>query len=116
MTTSSTAEDTLLVVAAPGVLANDSDVENDPLTAVLVTGPSNGTLTPTLNPDGSFTYTPNPNFSGTDSFTYQAVDSLGGVSNTATVTITVTAVNDPPVAVDDTATVSEDTFARGASM
>ena len=61
-----------LTVAAPGVLANDTDVDGDPLTAVLVTGPSHGTLT--LNANGSFTYTPDANFNGTDSFTYRAND------------------------------------------
>ncbi len=79
-------EDQSLNVAAPGVLANDSDVDDNPLTAVLVSGPSNGMLT--LNSNGSFTYTPNTNFSGTDSFTYKAND--GNLdSNVATVTITV---------------------------
>jgi hypothetical protein len=68
----STTEDTPLTVAAPGVLANDSDPEHDPLSAVLVSGPSHGTLT--LNPDGSFTYTPASNHTGSDSFTYQAGD------------------------------------------
>ncbi|HSG24548.1 MAG TPA: S8 family serine peptidase, partial [Anaerolineales bacterium] len=67
-----TNEDTLLSVAAPGVLLNDSDLNGDALTASLVTGPSNGTLT--LNSDGSFTYTPDSNFNGSDSFTYQAND------------------------------------------
>jgi hypothetical protein len=84
-----TDEDTPLVVPAPGVLGNDSDVEGDPLTAVLVSGPSHGTLT--LNPNGSFTYTPEENFVGEDSFTYQAYD--GELySNVATVTITVSSV------------------------
>src|SRR5207248_1985495 len=55
-----------------------------------------------------FTYTPAANFNGTDSFTYKASDGTDD-SNVATVTITVTAVNDPPVAVDDTATTPEDT-------
>ena len=59
-------------MAAPGVLANDTDPDGDPLTAVLVTGPSHGTLT--LNANGSFTYTPAANFTGTDSFTYRASD------------------------------------------
>ena len=57
----------------------------------------------TLNADGSFTYTPNANFNGTDSFTYTASDGTAG-SNVATVTITVDAVNDAPVAVNDAAT------------
>jgi Ca2+-binding RTX toxin-like protein len=88
-----TNEDTVLTVPAPGVLGNDSDADFDPLTAVLVSNPSNGTLT--LNPNGSFTYTPNANFNGGDSFTYRASD--GSLqSNVATVTINVVAQNDPP--------------------
>lgn len=98
-------EDSTLNVAAPGVLENDSDADEQTLTAVLVGGPSNGTLT--LNADGSFTYTPASNFSGTDSFTYQADDGLDR-SNTATVTITVNPVDDAPVAVDDAYEVAED--------
>jgi adhesin/invasin len=82
----STNQDVPLSVDAPGVLANDSDPNNDSLSAALDTGPSSGGLT--LNPDGSFTYTPNSGFSGQDSFTYHATDgSLS--SNSATVTITV---------------------------
>jgi uncharacterized delta-60 repeat protein len=91
-------EDAILTITAPGVLGNDTDVENNPLTAVLVTAPTNGTLT--LNANGSFTYRPRFNFNGTDSFTYQAKEALVGapglLSNVATVTITVNAVNDPP--------------------
>ncbi len=82
----STAVNQPLTVTAPGVLGNDSDADADALTAVLVSGPTSGTLT--LNSNGSFTYTPNTGFSGTDSFTYQAFDGAG-YSNTATVTITV---------------------------
>ena len=87
----------LHVDAAHGVLANDTDLDKDPLTVAApgpVTAPSHGTLT--LNPDGSFTYTPatGPDSisetGGTDSFTYQASDGTKS-SNTATVTITVTA-------------------------
>ncbi len=79
---------TALVVAAPGVLDGDTDGEADPLTAVLVAGPSHGSLS--LNPNGSFSYTPNSGFAGTDSFSYKSNDgSLD--SNVATVAITVTA-------------------------
>jgi VCBS repeat-containing protein len=90
----STAEDTpKIVAAASGVLANDSDVDGV-LTASLVSGPSHGTLT--LNADGSFTYTPNANFDGQDSFVYRA-NSVDGDFADATVTINVGAVNDAPV-------------------
>lgn len=82
-------EDTVLTQAAPGVLANDTDAESDPLTAILVTGPAHGTLT--LNANGSFTYTPDPDWFGDDTFTYKAND--GADSNVATVTIT---INDVP--------------------
>src|SRR5207237_598439 len=80
-------------IAAPGVLGNDTDVDaGDTRTAVLASGPANGTLT--MKADGSFTYTPSANFNGTDAFTYQAKDAAGAVSTVATVTITVNAVND----------------------
>jgi hypothetical protein len=63
-------QDQPLNVPAPGVLSNDTNPNTlANLTAVKVTDPNNGTLT--LNPDGSFTYTPNPGFSGSDSFTYK---------------------------------------------
>src|SRR5207247_7951216 len=65
----SAVEDTALAVAAPGVLANDTDVDGDALTTVLVTGPAHGTLT--LNANGSFTYTPAANYNGSDSFSYR---------------------------------------------
>jgi len=99
-------EDSPLIIAAPGVLGNDSDVDGDSLTSSFVTGPSNGTVT--LNGDGSFTYTPNGNWNGTDSFTYKANDGVLD-SNAATVTITVKPVNDAPVAVGDTYSTDEDT-------
>ena len=88
-------EDTALNVSAPGVLDNDSDPDGDTLTATVNTGPSSGTVT--LNGDGSFIYTPNANFNGSDSFTYDASDDNGGTA-TATVNLTVNAVNDPPQA------------------
>jgi VCBS repeat-containing protein len=90
-----TAEDTPLTIAALGVLANDSDPDGDSLTSTLLSGPAHGSLT--LNANGSFTYTPDANFHGTDSFQYQACDSSGACDG-ANVTITVTSVNDPPIA------------------
>lgn len=74
--------DTPLVVPAPGVLGNDAGAT----TATLVSGPGRGTLV--LNPDGSFSYRPDEDLVGTDSFTYTATHASGG-SSTATVTITV---------------------------
>ena len=72
--------------ASPRLLFNDSDPDGDTLTAVLLTGPANGTLV--LDPNGTFQYTPNPDFSGTDSFTYRAFDGRL-YSAPATVTLTV---------------------------
>jgi Bacterial Ig domain/Bacterial Ig-like domain (group 1) len=92
-----TNEEAQLTVDAPGVLANDSDAEG-PLTAVQASDPPNGSVT--LNENGSFTYDPNPNFFGTDQFTYLARDAAGA-TNSATVTIEVSAINDAPDAVDD---------------
>ena len=89
-----TDEDTPLTVATPGVLGNDTDAQNDPLTATLVSGPAHAASF-TLNADGSFSYTPAANFNGSDSFTYKARDGALD-SNIATVAITVNAVNDAP--------------------
>jgi hypothetical protein len=93
-------EDTPLTIAAPGVLANDSDADADPLTAILATGPTHGTLN--LHPDGSFTYTPNAGYTGPDSFTYFAYDGTDRSNSPATVSITVNprppAVTPPPTA------------------
>jgi VCBS repeat-containing protein len=94
----------LIVTAGNRLLSNDTDAEGNPLTASLVSDPSHGTLT--LNPNGTFTYTPNAGYHGTDSFTYKANDGSAD-SNTATVTITVNSVNDAPVAVADGITVAE---------
>jgi VCBS repeat-containing protein len=88
----------LIIPSATGVLANDTDVDNPTLTAQLVTNPASGTLV--LNADGSFTYTSNVAFAGSDSFTYRANDGTAN-GNTVTVNLTVLAVNQPPVAVDD---------------
>lgn len=94
------------VPATLNVLLNDSDPDGDSLSAVLVSGPTNGSVT--LSSPGSFTYTPNPNYHGPDSFTYKANDG-GADSNTATVTVTVVSVNDPPNAVSGPAATPEDT-------
>lgn len=100
-------EDSIFVVsAASGVLANDTDPEGSTLQATLVSGPSHGTLT--FNSTGSFTYTPQANYNGPDSFTYRAADGQA-YSNTATVSLTVNAVDDRPVAANDAYTMGEDT-------
>lgn len=88
-------------IGAPGVLANDTHPAGLPMTVVLDSSTSGGTLT--LRPDGSFTYLPNTGFSGQDIFTYRASDATL-TSNVATVTITVPSPSQPPVAVNDTAT------------
>ena len=75
------------------VLFNDTDLDGDNLDAVNASNPAGGSVT--LSSNGSFGYTPDQDFNGTDTFTYQANDGLAN-SNTATVTINVTPVNDPP--------------------
>ena len=98
----STSEDT----AVDGnVATNDSDLDGDAITFSAVTEPSNGALI--WNTDGTFTYTPDAEFSGTDSFTYQTTDA-DGATETAEVTINVAAVNDAPIAENDNTTVAED--------
>jgi hypothetical protein len=96
------AKNTALHVAAPGVLANDSGGSGN-LSALLIGNPSNGSLTLTNN--GGFTYTPANNFTGADSFTYEATDGQT-TSTVATVTIT---VNNVPVANNDSYTIAENT-------
>jgi Big-like domain-containing protein len=98
-------EDAELDLDAPGVLGNDTDPDSPTFTAVLVTGPANGDLE--LAGDGSFAYRPNPDFNGTDSFTYTATDGEA-VSGPATVTITVNPVNDPPAGIEHSYTTDED--------
>jgi len=85
------------------VLANngsgaDDDPDGDALTTTLATNATNGAVA--LGTDGAFTYTPNTGFVGTDTFTYDLSDGNGG-TDTAVVTITITAVNNPPIAQDD---------------
>jgi hypothetical protein len=100
-----TPEDTALVVAAPGVLANDNDADGDPLETALVSDVSNGTLA--FNADGSFTYTPDADYNGPDQFSYSIGD--GFLTDTATVLLDVIAVNDAPVAQNNTYNTAEDT-------
>jgi uncharacterized repeat protein (TIGR01451 family) len=94
-------ESAVLTIGAPGVLGNDADAENDPLTAILVYGPAHGALT--LKPDGSFIYTPTASYRGLDSFTYKASDGSAN-SNTATVWIIITHV---PIANNDSYDINE---------
>ena len=84
----------------PGVLFNDDDPNGDAFTAVRIDSTANGRLF--LASDGTFTYEPNPDFAGTDAFSYAAQDP-GGLRDTALVTLTVTNVPDAPVARDDAA-------------
>src|SRR5437867_4412667 len=107
-----TPEDTTLTVAAPGVLANDTDVHDSPLTAILGNRPAQGTLS--LNNDGSFTSTPAPHYPYTTLFRSKANDGQVDSPANATVSITVTPVNDAPgtsggVVADDSYTTPEDT-------
>jgi VCBS repeat-containing protein len=102
------AEEGVLNVGAPGVLSNDFYFNPASLTAIKVSDPTHGTLT--LNADGSFIYTPTANYNGPDSFTYKAYSGSAD-SNIATVSITIIAVNDAPVAQDQTVTTAEDTAA-----
>ncbi|MCH2199474.1 MAG: Ig-like domain-containing protein [Flavobacteriales bacterium] len=87
------------------VSTNDSDPEGADLTYSVVSQPSNGTVN--MNDEGLFTYTPDDDYYGTDSFTYQACDDLDQCT-TATVSVTVNAVNDPPVVNNDQTEVDED--------
>jgi len=83
----STPRDTNLTISTDGVLANDFDLNLDPLEASIINTTSNGTLD--LLSDGSFTYIPEEGFAGVDSFTYQATEASGLASPEITVTITV---------------------------
>jgi hypothetical protein len=83
----------VLTVAAPGVLGNDNDPDGKPLTTILVDGPAHGTLT--LNSDGSFSYSPDASFVGTDQFTYKASD---GANTSDKAVVTLAVLNRPPTA------------------
>ena len=84
---------------------SDIDTPSASLNAILVSGPANGVLI--FNNDGTFTYTPNANFNGTDSFTFKVNDGEFD-SNIATVSLTINAVNDAPVATDVSVSTNED--------
>lgn len=102
----SIAEDGVLTVAAiGGLLSNDSDVDGNTLSAVVVIQPAHGTVT--VATDGALIYTPSENFSGTDTFSYSASDGTA-TGTAAVVTITVTATNDPPAGVNDAYVATED--------
>ena len=102
-----TAQNTTLTVAAPGVLANDSDADANPLTAILNVNVLHGTLT--LAANGGFGYVPTSGYNGPDSFTYHANDGTAN-SNIVTVSVTVTpAGNTAPVAVADSYTTAQNT-------
>ena len=89
---------------AINVLANDIDIEQDPLTVTNLTQPADGAVT--LDQDGTVRYTPDAGFLGTDTFTYTANDGTED-SNVATVTVTVLPTRQqPPVAVDDAVTIA----------
>ncbi|MEM7545403.1 MAG: tandem-95 repeat protein [Pseudomonadota bacterium] len=109
-----TAVDDTATVAEDGsvnidVVANDSDADGDIVTlAGVAAQPANGTAV--AEADGTVTYTPNPDFNGTDSFDVSVSDGQGGTA-ISTVTVTVTGVNDDPIAVDDSATTVLETAA-----
>jgi hypothetical protein len=92
---------------------NASDRNNDPLTYSIVTNGSLGTATITNAATGAFTYTPNPDANGSDTFSFKANDGTSD-SNTATETITIVAVEDAPIAQTGTLTTNEDTAGSGA--
>ena len=98
-----TNEDTAVTIA---VLANDTDVDGDVLTVTGASAPLHGAAVPNAN--GTITYTPAADYNGADTFTYTVSDGHGGLA-TGTVSVTITPVNDAPVATSDAATTAEDT-------
>ena len=95
-----------------GGLVSAFDIDNDPLTYSLLTEPSHGTVAITDSSAGTYTYSPKVNYNGSDSFTFTSSD--GTLSDTSKVSITVTAVNDSPVAFAERVTTSEDTKYSGS--
>ncbi|MCI0460974.1 MAG: Ig-like domain-containing protein [Gemmataceae bacterium] len=108
-------QDTTLTVARPGVLANDTDRENDPLAAVLVDQPLHGILM--LRADGSFTYTPQSGFGGTDTFAYSASDGrLLSSPTLVQLTVTTTPPNNLPLAENNAYTATLNTSIAGTQF
>jgi DNA-binding transcriptional MerR regulator len=102
-----TNEDVPLTINAATLLGNDVDVDlGDSLSITAVTQPGQGQLI--ANGDGTYSYTPNANYNGTDSFTYTIRDREGATS-TASVNLTVNAVNDNPDAINDIVTARQGT-------
>ncbi|MEM7128868.1 MAG: Ig-like domain-containing protein [Chloroflexota bacterium] len=96
------------------VLANDRDIENDPFMIISATDGTNGT---TIHTSDMITYTPNAMFSGLDTFTYIISDGEGGRSSASvTITVNATTVNQPPVAMDDFATVDAGLLLTGTTV
>jgi len=101
-----TAEDTAITIPLSQLLLNDSDVDGDAISVTTVQGATHGTAQ--LDGNGNVVFTPATNYNGPASFTYTITDTHGATS-TATVAVNVTAVNDAPVAVNDSVTTAEDT-------
>jgi VCBS repeat-containing protein len=106
-----THDQALIVDAASGVLSNDWDNESDPLSAVLVSGPSHGTLT--LYASGAFDYEPDEAYAGGDSFTYKAFD---GTSFSGTATVSIDVINNVPIAINDSYDVTHDQVLTADAM
>ena len=99
-------EDGTLTATFADLLLNDEDVDGDSLAIINLLDPANGTVA--FASDGTFSYTPNADFHGNDSFDYEVIDGNGGRAE-GTVNITVNPVNDAPVAVNSNFTTNEDT-------
>jgi HD-GYP domain-containing protein (c-di-GMP phosphodiesterase class II)/outer membrane biosynthesis protein TonB len=98
-------EDTVLTT--PDVTANDTDADHavNPSSVTIMSAPAKGAAT--ANPDGTITYAPTQHSNGIDSFTYRIADAAGAPSNTATVTVSISAVADPPTAINDALAVTQ---------
>ncbi|MEE2933475.1 MAG: tandem-95 repeat protein, partial [Pseudomonadota bacterium] len=102
-------EDTPLSFQASELIANDTDLDGDTLTVTAVSGGENGSVSLV---DGVVTYSPRANYNGRDSFSYSVSDGQGGVSE-GSVSVTVSAVNDTPIAPATAVTLDEDTSWSG---